>query len=158
SRTDSALSAELDEIADDVQAARDSDKLLRQLERRFARHESYEFQVGRAGGEPVFQSDRLKPSRLLVPPITGSLNHLDFESVALGTVNASLDSLGRLRVMSRLVPGPDGPLVVQAATPLASIHEELAELLAVLLLAGPLALICALGGGYILARQALRPV
>ena len=57
-----------------------------------------------------------------------------------------------------LVPGPDGPVVVQAATSLASIDQELTELLTVLFLSGPLALVCALGGGYVLARKALAPV
>jgi two-component system heavy metal sensor histidine kinase CusS len=157
-RADEALAGELDEISDDVQAGRDEMKLSRQLERRFGRHEGYEFQVSRVGGEPFFQSNRLKPRRFLVPSIPGSLKHLDFESVALGTDDISFESLGHLRLMSRLVAGPDSPLVVQAATSLASIDQELAELLTVLLLAGPLALVCALGGGYVLARQALAPV
>jgi heavy metal sensor kinase len=157
-RADEALGAELDEVSDDVQAAQDGTKLSRQLERRFARHEGYEFQVSGVGGEPFFQSDRLKPRRFPVPLVPGALKHLDFESVALGTENVSLDSLGHLRLMGRLIPGPDGPLVVQAATSLASIDQELTELLTVLLLSGPLALVCALGGGYVLARKALAPV
>jgi heavy metal sensor kinase len=69
-----------------------------------------------------------------------------------------MDSLGHMRLTGRLVPGPDCPLVVQAATPLASIDQELTQLLTVLLLAGPVAMACALGGGYVLARQALGPV
>jgi two-component system, OmpR family, heavy metal sensor histidine kinase CusS len=157
-RTDEALGGELDEIADDVQAATDGTKLARQLERRFARHEAYEFQVSRVGGELFFQSDRLRPRRFAVPPVPSALKHLDFESVTLGTENLSLDALGHLRLMGRLVPGPDGPLVVQAATSLTSIDQELTELLTVLLLSGPLALIGALGGGYVLARKALAPV
>jgi heavy metal sensor kinase len=157
-RADEALAGELDEISDDVQAGKEAIKLFQQLQRRFTRHEVYEFQVSRVGGEPFFQSERLKPRRFSVPAIPGSLKHLDFESVALGTESVSIESLGRLRLMSRLVPGPDGPLVVQTAMPLASIDQELAELLTVLLLAGPLALVCALGGGYVLARQALAPV
>ena len=157
-RTDVALAAELDEIAEDIQAAKDWPKLSEQLRRRFARHEVYEFQVGRAEGGLLFRSDNLGTRRFPVPAIPSSFKHLDFESVALGTRNITLDSLGHLRLMSRLVPGPDGPVVVQAATSLASIDQELAELSAVLLLAGPLALACALGGGYVLARKALAPV
>jgi heavy metal sensor kinase len=49
-------------------------------------------------------------------------------------------------------------VVVQAATSLASIDQELAALLTVLLFSGPLALVCALVGGYLLARKALAPV
>ena len=76
------LGGELDEIAEDVQAVKDRTRLSEQLKRRFARHEIYEFQVSRVSGEPFFQSDRLKPSRFPVPPVPGSLKHLDFESVA----------------------------------------------------------------------------
>jgi heavy metal sensor kinase len=157
-RFDEALVGELDEISEDIQAAKDATKLTAQLERRFARHEAYEFQVSHVGGELFFQSDRLKPRRFSVPSIPSSFKHLDFESVTLGSSNIRLESLGHLRLMGRLVPGPDGPLVVQAAMPLTSIDQQLTELLTVLLLAGPLAVGCALAGGYILARQALGPV
>ena len=157
-RTDVALDGELDEISEDVQAAKDWPKLTEQLKRRFARHEMYEFQVSQVNGQPFFQSDRLKPRHLRVPSVSSSLKHLDFETVRLGTDNVSLGSLGNLRVMSALVSGPAGPVVVQTATSIASIDQELAELLTILLLAGPLALFCALGGGYMLARTALAPV
>jgi heavy metal sensor kinase len=157
-RTDAALGGELDEISEDIQAAKDETKLSRQLERRFARHEDYEFQVVRMGGEPIFQSDRLKPRQFPVPPVPASLKHLDYESVTLGTETITLDSLGHLRLMTALVPAPAGPVVVQAATSLASIDRELAELLTVLLFSGPVAMACALGGGYLLALKALAPV
>ena len=157
-RTDVALSGELDEISEDVQAAKDWTRLSEQLKRRFGRHEMYEFQVSQVNGQPFFQSDRLKPWRLRVPPVSSSLKHLDFETVRLGTNNVSLGSLGKLRVTTALVSGPAGPVVVQTATSIASIDQELAELLTILLLSGPLALVCALGGGYMLARTALAPV
>jgi len=157
-RTDVALGGELDEISEDIQAAKDWTRLSEQLQRRFARHEVYEFQVSRLSGEVVFRSDRLKPRRFPVPAVPASFRHLDFESVTLGAAHISLGSLGHLRLISGLVSGPDGPMVVQAATSLASIDEELAELLTVLLLSGPLALVCALIGGYMLARKALAPV
>jgi heavy metal sensor kinase len=48
--------------------------------------------------------------------------------------------------------------VIQAAASLAANDHELGELLAVMLLMGPLALASALGGGYLLARKALAPV
>src|SRR5262249_17386499 len=136
-RTDEALGGELDEISDDIQAAKEEAKLLQQLERRFAPHEAYEFQVSRINSRLWFRSDRLKPEHFPVPVISSSLKHLDFESVALGTDDISLSMLGHLRLMGRLVPGPNGPLVAQAAMPLASLDRELNELLMVLLLAGP---------------------
>jgi len=157
-RTDVALGEELDEITEEIQAAKDWSKLSERLNRRFARQEVYEFQVKHMEGELLFQSKNVKPRIFPVPTIPGSLRHLDFESVTLGTRDITLDSLGHLRLMSGLVPGPDGPVVVQAATSLAPIDRELAELLSVLLLSGPLALASALGGGYMLARKALSPV
>jgi heavy metal sensor kinase len=63
-----------------------------------------------------------------------------------------------MRLLSRTVPGPDGPLILQVAAPLAADDRELSELLTVLILAGPLSLVFALGGGYVLARRALAPV
>src|SRR5262249_593675 len=80
-RADVGLGAELDEIAEDIQAAKDWSRLSEQLRRRFARHEVYEFQVGRAEGGLIFQSDDIRPRHFPVPAIPGSLKHLDFESV-----------------------------------------------------------------------------
>ena len=65
---------------------------------------------------------------------------------------------GHDRLLNRVVPGPDGPLILQIAAPLAADDHELRELLTVMLLAGPLALAVALGGGYLLAYRALAPV
>src|SRR5262249_27916593 len=81
SRIDESLEGELDEISDDVRAANARMKLSQQLERGFARHEVYEFQVSQVGGDVFFQSNRLKPQRLLVPPVPSSVKHLDFESL-----------------------------------------------------------------------------
>ncbi len=157
-RIDLGLGAELDELSEDVQAAQDWPRLFRQLERRFARHDVYEFQLSRLDGKPLFVSAGVKPFHFPIPAIPDSLRRLDFESVTLGTTNIVVKGLGSMRITTGLAPGPDGPLVAQAATRLASIEGELAQLLEVLLLAGPLALGCALGGGYLLARKALSPV
>jgi heavy metal sensor kinase len=157
-RADLALRAELEDVAEDVQAAKDWGLLAPRLERRFARRQAYESQLSRADGEVLFRTVNVRQQALPVPPISGSLRHMDFESMALGAQSITLASLGHLRIMGELVPGPDGPVVVQVATSIASIDQELAELLAVLLFSGPLALLCALVAGYLLARKALAPV
>jgi heavy metal sensor kinase len=157
-RLDAALEAEFMEIVDDVEAIPERDKLERQLKRRLARHGGYEFQVVGKPWKAPLRSDRLRDRGLPVPVIPDSLMHLDFETAPLGARSIALGPLGRWRVASRLLPGTDGPVVAQVAAPLAPIDHELAELLAVLLLAGPLALAGALGGGYLLARKALAPV
>jgi heavy metal sensor kinase len=157
-RTDAELEGELQEMVDDVEAAEDWHELARRWSRRFARHGGHEFQVSRMSGESLVRGERLGSRRLPVPSIPRSLRRLDFESVPLGSRSTDLGSSGRWRVMTHLVPGPGGPVVVQVAASLAPVDHELAELLAVLLLTGPLALAGALGGGFLLARAALAPV
>ena len=157
-RTDAELAGELQEMVDDVETTADWPELARRWSRRFARHGGFEFQVSRASGGPLVESDRLRQVRLPVPPISGSLHQLDFESVPLGVRSVDLEPLGHLRVATHLVPGSGGPVAVQVATTLAPVDHELAELLTVLLVTGPLALAVALGCGYLLARTALAPV
>jgi heavy metal sensor kinase len=157
-RTDAELEGELQEMIDDVETTADWPELVRRWSRRFARHGGYEFQVSGVSGRTLVRSDHLGSHRLPVPSIPSSLRHLDFESVPLGARSVDLGPQGRWRVAAHLVPGPGGPVVVQVAATLASVDHELAELLAVLLLTGPLSLAGALGGGYLLARTALAPV
>jgi heavy metal sensor kinase len=157
-RTDAELAGELHEMIDDVETTTDWSDLTRRWSRRFARHGAYEFQASTVSGRALGRSDRLASHPLPVPSIPRSLHRLDFESVPLGARSVDLRPQGRWRVAAHLVPGPGGPTVVQVATPLASVDHELAELLAVLLLTGPLALAGALGGGYLMARAALAPV
>ena len=157
-RTDAELAGELQEMVDDIEATADWHELFRRWSRRFARDGGFRFQVSRGSGGTLVRSDRLGSRRLPVPSIPGSLRHLDFESVSLGVRSIDLGAPGRLRVATELVPGPGGPVVAQVAAPLAPVDHELGELLAVLLLAGPLTLAGALGGGYLLARTALAPV
>ena len=158
-RTDAELEGELQEIIDDVETTTDWSELGRRWSRRFARHGGYEFQVSGVSGMTITRSERLGSDRLPVPSIPRSLHRLDFESVPLGSRTIDFGPQGRWRVATHLVPGaPGGPVVVQVAATLALVDHELAELLAVLLLTGPLALAGALGGGYLLARAALAPV
>lgn len=157
-RIDEALGQDLAEIEEELEEASSPERLRQRLERRFAHHQGQEYQVSRLGGEVVCRSQRLRPHRLPIPPVPGSLRHLDFESASLGSAIVGFGDSGRWRVATRLTSGPHGSLVIQAATSLAPMDHELDELIAVLVLAGPLALACALGGGYLLARKALAPV
>jgi heavy metal sensor kinase len=157
-RTDVELAGELHEMIDDVEMTTDWSDLGRRWSRRFARYGGYEFQSSIVSGPTLGRSDRLVSAPLPVPSIPYSLHRLDFESVPLGARTVDLGPQGRWRVDAQLVPAREGPVVVQVAATLAAVDHELAELLAVLLLTGPLALAGALGGGYLLARTALAPV
>jgi heavy metal sensor kinase len=161
-RTDAELEGELQEMLDDVEMSSDWPALARRWSRRFARYGGCEFQVsavsGAGAGTALVRSDHLAVHPLPVPTIPRSLHQLDFESVPLGTRTLDLGPQGRWRVAAQLVPATAGPVLVQVAAALAPVDHELAELLAVLLLTGPLALAGALGGGYLMARAALAPV
>jgi heavy metal sensor kinase len=149
-RTGSGMNMEATEVAEEVARARDRSNLGTWLQRRFARHPGYDIQVSTPQGEAIFRSDRIREAGLprpSDPPVSGQPT---FESFGGRT--------GHERLLSRVVPGPDGPLILQVAAPLAADDHELGELLTVMLLAGPLALALALGGGYLLACRALSPV
>jgi heavy metal sensor kinase len=157
-RIDAELEGEIQEMIDDVETTADWSELRQRWSRRFARHGGYEFQVSGLAGTALARSDQFGSQPLPVPPVPRSLHRLDFESAPLGARSIDLGSRGHWRVSARLVPAPGAPVVVQVATPLTAVHHELRELVAVLLLTGPLALAGALGGGYLLARAALAPV
>jgi two-component system heavy metal sensor histidine kinase CusS len=145
--TDAGLAEELTELADDVERISSPSK----LGPRYAQHEGYELQVSTPDGRVLFHGDRLETERLPVASAGLSPGR---------TVSSTLviRSLGRMRLGGRLISGPEGPLVIQAATSLEPFDEALRELLAVLLLTGATAVACSLGIGYLLARNALAPV
>jgi heavy metal sensor kinase len=157
-RTDAELEGELQEMNDDIEMTEDWPQLSGRWSRRFARHGGYQFQVTGVSGSTLARSQRFAAHGLPVPSIPRSLHRLDFESVPLGARSVDLGPQGRWRVIAQLLPASGGPVVVQVAATLAPVDHELEELLAVLLLTGPLALAGALGGGYLLARTALAPV
>ena len=150
-RTGAGLLMEFAEVAEEVKRAEDRAGMVEWLERRFARHPGYDIQVSTTGGEVLFRSERIRGRALPRPSRTPVPGQTAFES-------RRLDRLGHVRIVGRVVPGPDGPVLIQVAGSLAANDHELGELLVVLLLAGPLSLVCALGGGYWLARKALAPV
>ena len=149
-RAGAGLLMESAEVEQEIGRAKNAELLSTWLERRFAHHPGFDIQVTTPQGEHVFRSERIRDSGLPVPsspPAPGQTLFLD----------RNLDR-GRFHISNRGVAGPNGPLVVQVAAPLAQNDQELGELLAVLWLAGPLALASALVGGYFLARRALAPV
>jgi heavy metal sensor kinase len=149
-RIDSGLHEELSDVVREVERAGDQADMLVWLNRRFARHEGFDFQIINDAGERVFVNDRLSDRRLAAPPaLSGAKAHYSSDT---------LPDVGRYRIIARRATGPEGPLTVQVARSLAALDHELAELLTVLLIAGPLTVGAAIGGGYFLARRALAPV
>jgi heavy metal sensor kinase len=149
-RIDVGLDEELADVVGEVGRAQDRAEMLLWLNRRFAHHEGFDFQITNEAGERVFVSERPAARRPDLPPAQPGKETM--------YAMANLAEIGRYRIVSRRVVGPEGPLTVQVARSLASYDHELAELLAVLLIAGPLTLGIAISGGYFLARRALVPV
>jgi two-component system, OmpR family, heavy metal sensor histidine kinase CusS len=149
-RTGMGMSMESTEVAEEVARSQDRSSLGTWLERRFAHHPGYDIQVSTLSGEALFRSQRIKLEGLPMASRPPAARHASFENFTRRS--------GHTRLLSRSVPGPDGPLILQIAAPLTADDHELGELLTVMLLAGPLALASALGGGYLLARRALAPV
>ena len=152
-RTDFELDEELTELALEVRLAKSDDDLREQLERRFFRHASFDFQVSRLGQPPLFRSERLQAAALPAPDHDAS-----GDSLATVSQTHQLPSLGEMRVVSRKASGQGGDYLVQATMSLLPNHAELQAMLRTMLIAGPLAILAALVGGYFLARHSLAPV
>jgi two-component system heavy metal sensor histidine kinase CusS len=150
-RIDQGLTEELADVLYEVKRAGDSAGLQGWLERRFARHEGFDFQITDGTGDRFFVSERLLQHGLPLPEPIPTDEGPVFQSLTIG-------SGGRWRIVSIRAQGPEKPLTVQVARSLATFDHESRELLATFLLAGPLTLLAAVWGGYFLARRALGPV
>lgn len=149
-RIDQGLVEELADVRYEIERATDSKGLHEWLDRRFARHEGFDFQITRPNGERFFVNNRFADKSLPVPGRPSASMSSVHENVSLDT--------GRWRVISVQVRGPDGPLFVQVARSLVSFEQESGELVYTFLLTGPLTVLIAIAGGYFLARRALAPV
>src|SRR5262245_14116070 len=147
---DHGLSEELADVLSEVRRARDDRGLTEWLDRRFAHHEGFDFQITRRGGERFFVSQRLTNTALPLPEENSLSETPSYRNVT--------EERGRWRVVSVQIQGPSQPLTVQVGRPLEGFDHESRELLLALFLTGPLALLVAVGGGYFLARRALAPV
>jgi len=122
-----------------------------ELAARHARHPAFDTQVTGSDGSIVMRSERIRQRGLPAasrPTTEAGGVYEDFHA----------SDRERFRMLSRTVTAGDVPLQIQVATSLGENDRELSELMAMLLVAVPLAVACTLGGGYLLARKALSPV
>lgn len=150
SRIDHGLREEMADVLSEVDRAEGRDSMLEWLERRFGKHQGFDFQISTPSGDRVFVNERLGDEIMPIPTSLTQGGHV-FESHGRAAAK-------RRRIVTRQVEGPEGMLIVQVARSLDFYDHEMGELLFVLLLTGPLTLLAALGGGYFLARRALGPV
>ena len=150
-RTSESLSIQMTVIEDQLSRSQGRWGLRDRLERQYARHPACDIQVSDVDGTIWMRGDRIRDRGLPPPSKLPGAGREVFD-------NFTGAGLGRFRMVSRLSDRYSVPLVVQVATSLEENDKQLGELMAILLLLGPLAVGCTLGGAYLLARQALAPV
>jgi heavy metal sensor kinase len=150
-RIDQGLNEELADVLSEIGRHDDSQSLLEWLNRRFAHHEGFDFEITDSRGQRVFANPRLIEHALSFADAAD-----DSASPHLETLHVGSD--GNWRVIGARVTGPEGSLTVKVGRSLASFEHETQELLFTFILAGPLTLLIAVSGGYFLARRALAPV
>jgi len=150
-RTSESLSIQMTVIEDQLSRSQGRWGLRDRLERQYARHPAFDIEVSDVDGTIWMRGDRIRDRGLPPPSKLPGAGREVFD-------NFTVAGLGRFRMVSRLSDRYSVPLVVQVATSLEENDKQLGELMAILLLLGPLAVGCTLGGGYLLARQALAPV
>lgn len=150
-RIDQGLNEELADVLSEVGRAKTTDSLKDWLDRRFAAHAGFDFQITRPSGERFFYNPRLADKAWPMPLRDADSSASKFQTIPI-------EEKGDWRIVHVRVQGPDGPLTVQVGRSLAAYEHELNELLMTFLLAGPLTLLAAISGGYFLACRVLRPV
>jgi two-component system heavy metal sensor histidine kinase CusS len=150
-RIDQGLHEELADVLSEVSRAKTTDSLKDWLDRRFAAHAGFDFQITRPSGERFFFNPRLADKAWPLPPRVAESSDPAFQTIPI-------EQKGDWRIVHVRVQGPDGPLTIQVGRSLAAYEHELNELLMTFLLAGPLTLLATISGGYFLACRVLRPV
>lgn len=150
-RIDQGLSEELADVLSEVKRASTSEDLRDWLDRRFAAHAGFDFQITRLNGERFFYNPRLADKAWPLPARNADSSVPSFETIPV-------EPKGQWRIVHVRVEGPDSPMTIQIGRSLAAFEHESRELLTTFLLAGPLTLLAAIGGGYFLAGRLLQPV
>jgi two-component system heavy metal sensor histidine kinase CusS len=148
-RIDQGLNEELSDVLSEVKRAKTAPDLTVWLNRRFAAHAGFDFQISRENGERFFYNPRLETKAWPLP---------ENRSEKPGFYNLPVEASVDWRVVHVTAAGPEGELTVQVGRSLAAFHRELNELLVTFFLAGPATLLATICGGYFLASRALGPM
>lgn len=150
-RTDAALREELRELALEVEITRSEADFRLSANKRFFRHDIYDFAVVHGNGDIVFLSSGLSDRSIaaLLPDRFSSKIRYETHDVS--------DS-GAFRVAGLSCESPFGRLTVCALTSLKPLTGEMYALQMVMAILLPLAIASALAGGFFLANRALAPV
>ncbi|HEY4258775.1 MAG TPA: heavy metal sensor histidine kinase [Schlesneria sp.] len=148
-RIDQGLNEELSDVLSEVGRAKTAPDLTVWLNRRFAAHAGFDFQISRQNGERFFYNPRLATKAWPLPESSSATSRF---------YNLPVEANADWRVVHVTAEGPEGLMTVQVGRSLAAFNRELNELLMTFFLAGPLTLLAAISGGYFLACRALNPI
>jgi two-component system, OmpR family, heavy metal sensor histidine kinase CusS len=147
---DRSLLAEFQELEQDPYLARAPDERLRYWISELQEHENIRCIVYDQDGRVHQRTTQLGAES--VPPVPG------LPGGEFGFQDATLPKIGRQRVLSSRLQLGDKEYTVTLLAPLEEADRELLQLVMVLAIAGPVALVVAAGLGYWLARKGLAPV
>ena len=150
-RTDAALREELRELALEVEITRSEADFQLSADKRFFRHDIYDFAVVRGNGDTVFLSSGLSDRS-----VAAILPDRFFSEIRHETHD--VPGLGLFRIAGLSCDSAFGRLTVLAVTSLKPLTGEMYALHLVMAILLPSAIASALAGGYFLANQALAPV
>jgi heavy metal sensor kinase len=148
-RIDQGLNEELSDVLSEIRRAGSAASLKEWLDRRFAAHAGFDFQITQSTGERFFYNPRLADSAWPLP--ADSTQDPSFQTIPIR-------QKGYWRIVNIRAEGPNGPLTVQVGRSLAAFAHESNELLMTFLLAVPLASVVAAVGSLFLAGRVLRPI
>src|SRR5206468_4163041 len=101
-RIDRGLAEELADVLYEVERARGDDGLAEWLERRFGRHEGFDFQITRTGGDRFFSNQRMADRSLPLPDSESLHGSASYRGVSTAA--------GRWRVVAVQAQGPSEAL------------------------------------------------
>jgi heavy metal sensor kinase len=148
-QTDRLLAAASGQLRGDPRIETDTDESLRSWAEEFRDHQNLLCVVYRADGTPDIRTPGLAQESVPASPA--------FPGSRL-VYDQQLPALGRHRVLAERMRLGGREFVVLLLAPLEAVDRELDRVRAVLLAAGPVALLLSAGFGYWLARRALAPV
>lgn len=151
-QADQLMQEELRELLEDFRRNEDDPAVMaRQLERRFAVHADFHFQVLGEDLQPIFRSRYLTNLELPRPGDPGTIRGQIFQDVNLPVGNFRMLTIAIRDARSK-------PLLLQVITPRSALRQEFSWYWGTLLTALPAAILVSIGAGHLLARQALRPL
>ncbi len=149
-RVDRSLLAELTELENDDRMARQRDERLRHWIYEFKEHENISCVVYDSKGKVHERTVELADKAIPTTPAPSNSQRI--------RANAELPIIGRQRTLASRIPLGGEEFTILLLAPLEEVDREMGELISVLAMAVPLAILVAGGLAYWLARTALAPV